>query len=78
MARRGGRISLIGVAKDEVREEVPFKYIAYNEICITGSKANPNTSKAALAMMSARQVDVRDFITHRFHSSALKMLWIHL
>ncbi len=66
MARRGGRISLIGVAKDEVREEVPFKYIAYNEICITGSKANPNTSKAALAMMSARQVDVRDFITHRF------------
>lgn len=66
MARRGGKISLIGVAKDEVREAVPFKYIAYNEILITGSKANPNTSKAALTLMSSRQVDVRDFITHRF------------
>lgn len=66
MARRGGKVSLIGVAKDEVRESVPFKYIAYNEILITGSKANPNASKAALALMATRQVDVRDFITHHF------------
>ena len=66
MARRGGRISLIGVAKDEVREPVPFKYVSYHEISITGSKANPNTSKAALALMASRQIDVRRLITHRF------------
>lgn len=66
MARRGGRISLIGVAKDEVREPVPFKYVSYHEILITGSKANPNTSKAALALMASRQIDVRRLITHRF------------
>lgn len=66
MVRRGGSVSLIGVAKDEVRESVPFKYIAYNEITIVGSKANPNASRAALAYMRSRQVDVRDLITHRF------------
>lgn len=66
MTRRGGRISLIGVAKDDVREAVPFKYVAYNEIMIIGSKANPNTSIASLNLMHSRQVDVRPFITHRF------------
>ncbi len=66
MTRRGGRVSLIGVAKDEVREEVPFKYLAYNEIMVIGSKANPNASRAALELMSSRQADVRPFITHRF------------
>jgi L-iditol 2-dehydrogenase len=66
MVKKGGTVSLIGVAKDGEMESVPYKYITHNEIAIFGSRANPNTSRRALAMMSSGTLNVRDFITHRF------------
>lgn len=66
MARRGGKVSMIGVAKDSVIEQVPSKYIAYNEIMVVGSKANPNVSKRVLQLMASGQVPVKDLISHRF------------
>lgn len=67
MARRGGRIALLGVPRGEEAEEaVPFKYIVSNEIAIFGSKANPGVSKKVLNMMSCGNVDVKDMVTHTF------------
>lgn len=66
MVRKGGGVSLIGVATDDVMEELPFKYITHNEIAIYGSRANPNTSPKVLALMSSGQLNVKDMISHRF------------
>jgi L-iditol 2-dehydrogenase len=66
MVRKGGRVVLLGVATDDIMEELPFKYITHNEIAIFGSRANPNTSRKILSMMSAGQLNVKDLITHRF------------
>ena len=66
MVRKGGRIALLGVATDDVMEELPFKYIPHNEIAIFGSRANPNVSSKVLHLMSTGQLVVKDLITHRF------------
>jgi L-iditol 2-dehydrogenase len=66
MVRKGGRVVLLGVATDDVMEELPFKYITHNEIAIFGSRANPNTSQKVMNMMSTGQLNVKDLITHRF------------
>ncbi|PKM51251.1 MAG: alcohol dehydrogenase [Firmicutes bacterium HGW-Firmicutes-7] len=66
MVRKGGRVVLLGVAKDGVMEELPFKYITHNEITIYGSRANPNVSQKVLGLMSSGQLNVKDLITHRF------------
>lgn len=66
MVRKGGAVSLIGVATDDVIEELPFKYITHNEIAIFGSRANPNTSPKVLRLMSSGQLNVRELISHRF------------
>jgi L-iditol 2-dehydrogenase len=66
MVKRGGRVVLLGVATDDVIEELPFKYVTHNEIAIFGSRANPNVSDKVLALFSTGQVMVKDMITHRF------------
>lgn len=66
MVKRGGRISLIGVATDDVVEEIPFKYVTHNEIAIFGSRANPNTAWKVLALMSSGQLPVKKLISHTF------------
>lgn len=66
MVRKGGRVVLLGVAKADVMEEVPFKYITHNEIAIFGSRANPNTSSKVMKLMSSGQLNVKQLISHRF------------
>ncbi|MEG2698634.1 MAG: zinc-binding dehydrogenase [Ruthenibacterium sp.] len=66
MVKKGGHLALIGVATDDVMEEIPFKYVTHNEICITGSRANANVSGKVLALMSSGQLNVKDLISHRF------------
>jgi L-iditol 2-dehydrogenase len=66
MVRKGGRVSLVGVATDKVREELPFKYIVHNEIAIFGSRANPNVARRIIGMMASGRLKVRDLITHTF------------
>lgn len=66
MVRKGGSVVLLGVATDDVVEELPFKYITHNEIAIYGSRANPNVSQKVLNLMSTGQLQVKDLITHKF------------
>lgn len=66
MLRRGGAVCLLGAPPDEAREPIPVRHIAYNEIALLGSKANPNSSKTVLALMSTGQMQVKDLITHIF------------
>jgi len=66
MVRKGGKVSLLGVPPDTVKEELPFKYIVHNEIAIFGSRANPNVSRKIIQLMAAGQIKVKDLITHTF------------
>lgn len=66
MVRPGGRVALLGVPPESVREELPYKYICRNEIAIVGVKANPNVSAKALSLIASGQLVVKDLITHVF------------
>jgi L-iditol 2-dehydrogenase len=66
MVRKGGRVVLLGVPPDHVREELPFKYIVHNEITIHGSRANPNVAAKVLELLSAGRLAVKDLITHTY------------
>ena len=66
MCRKGGRIVLLGVPAVEHDEPIPFKYIAHNEIMISGSRANPNESWKLLNMIKHGNIDVKDMVTHTF------------
>ena len=66
MCRKGGRVVLLGVPYEEHDEPVPFKYIAHNEIMISGSRANPNVSWKILNLIKSGRIQVRDMVTHTF------------
>lgn len=66
MCRKGGRVVLLGVPYEEHDEPVPFKYIAHNEIMISGSRANPNVSWKLLSMIKSGRIYVQDMVTHTF------------
>ena len=66
MVRKGGRVVLVGVPPDKVREQLPFKYIVHNEIAIHGSRANPNVARKIIAMLACGKIAVNDLITHVF------------
>ena len=66
MVRKGGRVSLIGVATDKVIESLPFKYVVHNEIAIFGARANPNVSHKVISLIATGQLKVADLVTHTF------------
>jgi L-iditol 2-dehydrogenase len=66
MVCKGGKVVLLGVATDDVMEELPFKYVTHNEIEIHGSRANPNVSWKVLSLIANKNIDVRDMVTHTF------------
>ncbi len=66
MVRKGGKVGLLGVPPDTVREELPFKYIVHNEIAIFGSRANPNVSRKIIDMIASGHIVVKDLVTHTF------------
>lgn len=66
MCRKGGRVVLLGVPYEEHDEPVPFKYIAHNEIMISGSRANPNVSWKLLNLIKSGRIFVQDMVTHTF------------
>lgn len=66
MVKKGGRIGLIGVPPESLREPVAFKHIVHDEIAIFGSRADPNVAHKVLAMMASRRLAVKEFVTHTF------------
>ena len=70
MVRKGGKVVLLGVPPDNVREQLPFKYIVHNEIAIFGSRANPNVSAKLLNWVAAGELELKDLVTHCFSLEA--------
>ena len=66
MCRKGGKVILLGVPYEEHDEPIPFKYVAHNEIMISGSRANPNVGWKFLNMIRYGNIDVKDMVTHTF------------
>lgn len=66
MAKRGGKVCLLGMPADSVVEEVPFKHIQIEEVSIVGSRANPNVADNVLNLMSSGNIKVKDLVTHTF------------
>ena len=72
MCRKGGRVILLGVPYEEHDEPIPFKYVAHNEIMISGSRANPNVSWKFLSMIHNGNIAVKDMVTHTFPLDDMK------
>ncbi len=66
MAKRGGKVCLLGMPADSVMEEVPFKHIQIEEISVVGSRANPNVTENVLNLMASGNIKVKDLISHTF------------
>lgn len=66
MCRKGGKVVLLGVPSVEHNEPIPYKFVAHNEIALSGSRANPNVSWKLLNMIKEGNIKVDDLVTHTF------------
>lgn len=66
MSGKGGKVVMLGVAKDGVTEAIPLKYTTHNELTLFGSRANPNVSRKVIQLVAAGRIDVKDMVTHTF------------
>ena len=66
MCCKGGKVVMLGVAKDGVTEPIPLKYTTHNELTLYGSRANPNTGRKIVEMIAGGQLKVKDMVTHTF------------
>lgn len=66
MCGKGGKVVMLGVAKEGVTEAIPLKYTTHNELSLLGSRANPNVSWKVIEMISSGNIDVKDMVTHTF------------
>jgi len=66
MAKRGGKIGMVGIPAADYKESIPLAKIVLDQISIVGSRANPNVSRKVLDFIAAKQLDVETIITHRF------------
>ncbi len=66
MARKGGKVALLGIPSPGSVAEIDDRTLVLNQITLYGSRANPNVSAKLLAMIASGRIDVKDLITHRF------------
>jgi len=66
MCGKGGKVVMLGVAKDGVTEEIPLKYTTHNELTLFGSRANPDVSQKVINMIASGRIEVKDMVTHTF------------
>ncbi len=66
MCSKGGKVVMLGVAKEGVTEAIPLKYTTHNEISVLGSRANPNTSAKIMQLIAKGNLQVKDMVTHTF------------
>lgn len=66
MCQKGGKVVMLGVAKDGVTEAIPLKYTTHNEISILGSRANPNVSHKVIDLIAGKRMDVKRMVTHTY------------
>ncbi len=66
MCKKGGKVVMLGVAKDGVTEDIPLKYVTHNELSILGSRANPNVSHKVIDLIASGRIAVKEMVTHTF------------
>ena len=66
IARKGGRIGIVGMPSPGNIEEIDNRKLIIDEISIFGSRANPNVSARLLSMISSGLLNINKFITHFF------------
>lgn len=66
MCGKGGKVVMLGVAKDGVTEAIPLKYTTHNELSLLGSRANPNVGWKVIEMIAGGRIQVKDMVTHTF------------
>ncbi len=66
MCGKGGKVVMLGVAKDGVTEAIPLKLTTHNELSILGSRANPNTSAKIIQLIECGSLDTTGMVTHTF------------
>jgi Threonine dehydrogenase and related Zn-dependent dehydrogenases len=66
MCGKGGKVVMLGVAKEGVTEEIPLKYTTHNELTLFGSRANPDVSQKVINMIASGRIEVKDMVTHTF------------
>jgi 2-desacetyl-2-hydroxyethyl bacteriochlorophyllide A dehydrogenase len=66
LAAKGTRIVWFGVAPQELEVAIKPYDVFRKELHISGSFVNPYTTRAAIEMLAAKRVRVKEIITHRF------------
>lgn len=66
MCCKGGKVVMLGVAKDGVTEAIPLKYTTHNELTLYGSRANPNAGRKIIEMIAGGRISVKEMVTHTF------------
>jgi len=67
LARRGGRVVLVGLAGNDVRAGLPIDDVVNNDLLISASFAYTSAAWAEVtALLSAGQIKLAPLITHRF------------
>lgn len=66
MCGKGGKVVMLGVAKDGVTEDIPLKFTTHNELTLLGSRANPDVSQKVISMIASGRIDVKQMVTHTF------------
>ena len=66
MCKKGGKVVMLGVAKEGETEDLPLRYTTHNELTLYGSRANPGTSQKVISMIDGDRIDVKDMVTHTF------------
>jgi L-iditol 2-dehydrogenase len=66
MLKQGGRVGLLAVPDDTLKESLPYKYICRNEIGIFGVKANPNVAARIVSLIASGKIKVKNLVTHTF------------
>ncbi len=64
MARKGGKVVLVALAKEPV--PIEWTRLTLSQVDLIGVRANPNTTEAALALLAAGKVDAKLLHTHSF------------
>lgn len=72
MCGKGGKVVMLGVAKEGETEAIPLKYTTHNELTIYGSRANPNVGREVIKMIAGNRIDVKDMVTHTFSLDNVK------
>jgi len=66
IAKKGGKIALVGIPAPGSTSEIDDRALVLNQITIYGSRANPNVSAKLLNMISSGVLKIRDLISHSF------------